>query len=1399
MRVAVLGPVSLDGSVRSLGPRDRVVLAALTMSGGRVVTADSLAEALWDGTPPPTWAKVVQGCVVRLRKALGPGAVVTSPTGYRLAIPADDVDSRRFESLVHRARELVVLGQPDRAAYFADEALALWRGQPLSELERWEAARAEISRLNELRMEAEELRIEAALRSGQHRRVLAEAQSRVKESPLRERRWALLAIAQYQAGRQADALRTIHEVRTLLATELGVDPGPDLVALETAILRQDPGLVVDAALPEASASCPYMGLVPYDTTDADWFFGRDADVAACLNRLNAAGVLAVVGPSGCGKSSLVRAGVVAALQREGRRTVVITPGRHPMEALTALSRSPAPHTTLVVDQCEEAVGPVADPEDSARFLSALAEHAERAPLVLALRADRLGAVSANVALARVVERGLYLLGAMTEADLRAAVDGPAHQVGLLLEPGLVDLLVRDVEGEPGALPLLSHALHRTWELREGRTLTVAGYRQTGGIREAVAQSAETVYEQVAAEDRPVLRDLMLRLVAPAGDGEPMRSRVPRRLLAADPQHDDLIERLVGARLVTSDDGVVELAHEALARAWPRLRGWLDDDVEGQRILRHLTASADSWDAMGRPDSELYRGVRLGEALEWRRRTGPDLTPVETAFLDSAAQAQEASQQHDRQQVRRQVRINRRLRVMLAGVAVLSVVAAGAGVEAVRSAREADRSAAAADARRVGAQALLEEDLDHALLLAAEGVRLHDSPDTRANLLAALSRSPGLLGSGRQESRLARLEVRVDGEVVAISNPDSGVTFHDSQTLGLVGTFEGGPAAEMAYRPEGFQLAVAMDSWSDGSTLELDPEPVRLLDCASFHELPTKLPGMPPRSRAADLAYSPDGRYLAALFNRYREGQVSPYASTALVWDLNDVGNPVVARIPAAAGASTVALSSFADTLYVGAADPASVVAHSLPDGRVRSRVALPGGSLELSSDGEVLAVADAADVVLLDTSTGRELRRLRGHSGPVTALRFSEGGAWLASGSADGSAIVWDVRSGRRIEAMVGHQGAVVALGFDPGGRVLYTTGGDRTVLRWDLTGHERFITRLSAPHLTEPVMALGAPDGRSVAYTHGLLPPGRSGVAALRLLRLENAWSKAGEPVEVGSWLAVAWPPGPQTDELATASEDGTVHIRTRLTGTVTRARTVADGPVTGLDYTGDGRHLLVAGLDGLVRLVGARTLRTTSPVVDVGEQVLLATVAPDGSRAVLATENHRYAVVDLVAGRVMRRGDVGLVATAVDFAPEGTVVAVAGDRGQVGLLDTADGSWRRRPVSGHKDQTLSIAYSPRRDVFVTGGADGRVILWDGRTGARLGSVEPSRSEGPLTAAFLSDGHSVLVTSADGATYRWDTSPRSWLDAACRIAGRNLTPAEWRESFGPRPYRRTCPDVSTT
>ena len=406
----------------------------------------------------------------------------------------------------------MTLGEPERASYVIGESLALWHGRALVDLEGWEPGRVEAARLEELRLEAEEARLDASLRAGRHRDVLGEAQALVAAAPLREDRWALLALAQYRSGRQGDALRTLHRARAVLAGELGVDPGPDLVALEQAILRQDPSLAPATEPAEPSASCPYLGLVPYDVGDADVFFGRDADVAACLDRLAATGVVVVVGPSGSGKSSLVRAGIAAALRPRRSIGDVVTPGARPT-ARADLARQSGPAPVLVVDQCEEAVTLCDDGSEQAEFFAALAARAEQAPLVVALRADRLGGCVAASAVRAPRRAGpATCWAAMDGADLRAAIEGPAHQAGLLLEPGLVDLLVRDVEGEPGALPLLSHALRQTWEGREGRTLTVAGYRQTGGIRGAVAQSAEEIYEQASPAQRRILRDLLLRLV-----------------------------------------------------------------------------------------------------------------------------------------------------------------------------------------------------------------------------------------------------------------------------------------------------------------------------------------------------------------------------------------------------------------------------------------------------------------------------------------------------------------------------------------------------------------------------------------------------------------------------------------------------------------------------------------------------------------------------------------------------------------------------------------------------------------------------------------------------------------------------------------------------------------------
>ena len=353
MRIAVLGSLQVDEGRTTLSPRDRVVLLALASRPGAEMSVDTLAEAVWGDDLPDTWHKVVQGCIVRLRKALGAEAIQTAGHGYRLRVRRDDMDHVHFEDLLGRARGLLADGEPDRALFVTGRARDLWRGEPFDELRDWDPGRAESERLLELWRDAEDLHAESLLRAGRHEDALAEAPRLVVEQPMREHRWALLALAQYRGGRQADALATLHRARHMLVNELGLDPGAELTELEAAILRQDPDLESSTRAAAPPGACPYPGLVAYDIDDAEGFFGREAEIAACLSRLDAHGVLTVLGPSGSGKSSLARAGVGAALRRDGRRVHIVTPGASPSHTLTGLDLRAS--DVLVVDQCEEAL------------------------------------------------------------------------------------------------------------------------------------------------------------------------------------------------------------------------------------------------------------------------------------------------------------------------------------------------------------------------------------------------------------------------------------------------------------------------------------------------------------------------------------------------------------------------------------------------------------------------------------------------------------------------------------------------------------------------------------------------------------------------------------------------------------------------------------------------------------------------------------------------------------------------------------------------------------------------------------------------------------------------------------------------------------------------------------
>ena len=388
--------------------------------------------------------------------------------------------------------------------------------------------------------------------------------------------------------------------------------------LERAILAQDPSLAADHDARAATGTCPWMGLVAYDDEHRDTFFGRREDVEACLRRLADSPLLVLVGPSGCGKSSLMKAGIVPALRARGHDVVVLTPGVDPLANLAAARAEAGSEAVLCVDQFEEAfAGATADV--GSEFLGAVAECARTGLVVLTLRSDHVAGLVRDPGFAALAERGMHLVVPLTGDRLRATIEGPARVAGLRLEPGLVDLLLRDAADEPGALPLLSHALAETWRKREGTLLTVEGYRATGGISGAVAASADRLSASLSDEGRNQLRWLMLRMAGLADQGEPVRTPVDRSLATDGDERARVVDLLVRARLVTSAEGSIELAHEALVRAWPRLRSWLEEDREGQRVWRHL-ADLERGVGPARPAGQraLHRrtaggGARVGRA------------------------------------------------------------------------------------------------------------------------------------------------------------------------------------------------------------------------------------------------------------------------------------------------------------------------------------------------------------------------------------------------------------------------------------------------------------------------------------------------------------------------------------------------------------------------------------------------------------------------------------------------------------------------------------------------------------------------------------------------------------------------------------------------------------------
>ncbi len=690
---------------------------------------------------------------------------------------------------------------------------------------------------------------------------------------------------------------------------------------------------------------------------------------------------------------------------------------------------------LVVDQFEETFTLCRSEHERTAFvdtllaLTAARPHAglPYALVVLGVRADFYDRCLAYPGLRAALQRGHVALGPMTEAQLRETITGPARRAGLEMEPGLVEILVRDAGVSPGTtadpgaaragvLPLLSHALLSTWQHRQNGVLTVSGYQLTGGISGAVATTAERAFASLPPDRQVLARQLLLRLVCIGEEHDTSRRTLRENLLGSGPERETaraVLEVFTRARILTAETDHIELAHEILLRAWPRLRQWLDEDRAALRARQLLTETASMWEREGRDESLLYRGARL--AATRGRLTEPGekaaLGPATRAFLEASADLEATERRTEQRRVRR-------LRILAHSLAVLLVLSLLAVAVAVQQSRAALGQRRAALSRELAARAdaLIRDRPEEAVLTALNAYHRDPTTHARSSLLSAYSAfSPNQLGG--HTGMVTDIAYAPDGRVLATASADHTVKVWNTSAHRTPATLAGHASVvrSVAFSPSGRMLA----SGGDDST-------VKLWDTTTHREVAT-LTGHSAAVRS--VAFSPDGRTLATASSDH----------TARLWDVGSHRQIAV-------------LSGHTGVVH----------------------------RLAFAPDGRTLATAGADRTVRLwQTRTHRPLVTLgAGHTGAVKAVAFSPDGRTLIS--ADTRVHAWDTATHRHTLVFAAPPAAVADLAFSPDGRHLAMAGDDRAIRLWNTATHRIDATLTGRGDITNAVAF--APDGHRLA-----------------------------------------------------------------------------------------------------------------------------------------------------------------------------------------------------------------------------------------------------------------------------------------------------------------------------
>jgi len=1196
-----------------------------------------------------------------------------------------------------------------------------------------------------------------------------------------------------------------------------------LLELAAAIRREDaPSLGL----------CPYKGLDYFDEADADLFVGREGLTEKLVQELidlindkqssNNGRFFAIVGASGSGKSSLVRAGLVPAMRwnKESANWLIhiLTPTVHPLESLAVtltressltataqlmddLVREPralslfvhreikangSTYFLLVIDQFEELFALCHSVEERTAFidnlLSAAFEEDGKAIIVITLRADFYAHCASFLQLRQALARHQEYIGAMSDEEMRRAIEEPAKRGRWDFDEGLVDLILHDVGHEPGALPLLSHALLETWHRRQGRTLTLSGYISSGGVRGAIAETAEAVFtDQFNPKQQAIARRIFLRLTelgdeTATGD---TRRRATITELIMKPEETDAIhlvlKALADARLVTTSEDSVQVAHEALIREWPTLRGWLEDNREGLRLHRQLTEAAQEWQTAGREPGILFRGARLAHAGEWAFVHPDDMNALEKEFLQASidsnereAAEREAQRQREletaqklanteRQRAEDGIKSSARLRrraILLSLVGAVAVLLAVIAIFAWQqsSSRAASNLslslAAAAQEANAGGRG------DLALALALEAVNINHPPEEAEKALRTVALGSGtraVFHAGNQP--VLAVAISMDGKI-AISGSCAQLDDQGDCQSGELSLWDLVSAKEVNHWTGHAGMVTAVAISQDGQTLISGGADGSILIWQLNGKLEAELgqqagsiTGLSIVPSTGDLLSSSADGALAlwdvathqklmdfdptnspindiAIAEKSLKAVSGQQDGSIILWDLTSP-HPLF-RVNQGDRINAVALNSNATRIFLTMGEKLFPFMRML-DGQDGSKISEYGistinSALALSPDESYLLIPIRSMLIQFDVNKWSQQGNLWGPEKDITALSISQDGRSAVSGSVDGEVRVWNLGDQLDIQKIMIPGDGLDALDVSPDGNYLALSDtavdGINQPALWDISQSRVITTYFGLDGKILPNAMKFSPDGHYLAA--------------------------AGIQITPSAPIVIIW--DVKTGRLICQRKDFK-----------SLGRAVAFSP--------DSAHLLAGSQNpdtqmGELILYNVQSCQVEKNYDSQGDVSTIAFTS-DGSQAVTGAGYYGRAILwDVATATQIRQ---------FTYPFKGPVLGVAFGPGETTILGSAYADlylWDVetgkiiRSYSGHSPFPWNLDLSSDYKYAVSGALDGTLILWDFQEGKELYRVH--FPDTVYTVAFSPDSKTVYAASVDGTLAEWNIAEKS-------------------------------------